>query len=444
MRENGYTSDGGVIYYAASKTRVQVPFDEVLCGRTHELIDSLRRTARDGCIPPPLEDSPKCPRCSLVGICLPDETRLLAEGSDLPEKSDGDASVRRLIPARDDTRPLYVQEHGAYVGLKGDVLQVRRRGDKKGKLAEVRLQELSQVSLFGNVQISTQALRRLCGLEIPVAYFSYGGWFNGLTLGLPSKNVELRQKQYALAADFDASLNFSRSFVSAKIENQRTMLRRNHVEPLSALLKEMKRLIERAAKCDTAASLLGMEGNAARAYFSNFNGMLKPRGNGKDAGNTSFTLDFEKRSRRPPTDPVNALLSYAYSLLTKDLTIACWIVGFDPFLGLFHQPRYGRPALALDLMEEFRAIIADSVVLTVINNGIVDSEDFLYRGPAVALKPEGRKRFLRAYERRMDSMVTHPLFGYRISYRRALEVQVRVLARALSGELPEYVPFTTR
>lgn len=141
---------------------------------------------------------------------------------------------------------------------------------------------------------------------------------------------------------------------------------------------------------------------------------------------------------------MNALLSFAYSLLVKDLTIICHSIGLDPFIGFYHQPRFGRPALALDVMEEFRPLIGDSVVIGAINTGMVTSQDFMRVGPAVALTPKGRKGFLRAYEQRMDGLVTHPLFGYRVNYRRVLEIQARLLARVLSGEAPRYAGFETR
>jgi CRISPR-associated protein Cas1 len=231
--------------------------------------------------------------------------------------------------------------------------------------------------------------------------------------------------------------------VGGKIANQRTLLRRNHADPPAMALDDLSQAAETAAHAESLATLLGVEGNAARVYFSQLPGMLKPR-QGDDPASCGFTFDFAGRNRRPPTDPVNALLSLGYAILGKDLTVACWVVGFDPFLGFFHQPKYGKPALALDLMEEFRAIIVDSVVITAINTGVVDLGDFLCRGSAVALRPEGRRRFLQAYERRLSSLVTHPVFGYRICYRRVLEVQARILARVLLGELPAYVPFTTR
>ncbi len=141
---------------------------------------------------------------------------------------------------------------------------------------------------------------------------------------------------------------------------------------------------------------------------------------------------------------MNALLSFAYSLLARDLTIVCHAVGFDPFIGFYHQPRFGRPALALDLMEGFRPLVADSSVLTAINTRMVSPDDFLRAGDAVGLSRKGRSAFIRAYEQRMDQLVTHPIFGYRISYRRVLEVQARLLARYVTGEIPRYPGFETR
>jgi CRISP-associated protein Cas1 len=157
-----------------------------------------------------------------------------------------------------------------------------------------------------------------------------------------------------------------------------------------------------------------------------------------------FRFDFAGRNRRPPRDPVNALLSLAYSVLAKDLTIICQAVGLDPFLGFFHQLRFGRASLALDLMEPMRPLVADSAVLSAINTRMVTERDFLRVGPSVALTADGRKAFFRAYEQRMDTLVTHPLFGYRVNYRRILEIQTRLLARFLTAEIRDYPVFVTR
>jgi CRISPR-associated protein Cas1 len=168
--------------------------------------------------------------------------------------------------------------------------------------------------------------------------------------------------------------------------------------------------------------------------------MLKPE-SGNDA---RFKFDFRARNRRPPRDPVNALLSLGYSLLAKDCAIAALSVGFDPYVGLYHQPRFGRPALALDIMEEFRPLIADSVAVTLINNRMLDESHFVRAGNAANLTDRGRKIFFEAYESRLTSVVTHPVFDYKVCYRRAIELQFRLLARVLTGEIAVYRPFVTR
>jgi CRISPR-associated protein Cas1 len=294
---------------------------------------------------------------------------------------------------------------------------------------------------MGNVQISTQAVQTLCEAEVPVCYFSMGGWFYGITTGLNERNVFLRRNQYRMAEQEYFALALSRRLVAGKVRNQRTLLQRNHIEPNRNTLAGLREMAERAERAARLDELLGIEGNAARLFFGDFGGMIKPDEAENAAG---FSFDFEGRNRRPPRDPINALLSLGYSLLAKDLTVACYAVGFDPYFGFYHQPRFGRPALALDLMEPFRPLIADSAVLTAVNTGMVSPRDFVRAGNAVALTAGGRKGFLRAYEMRMDTLVTHPLFDYRVSYRRLLEIQARLLARVLDGEIAEYPVFTTR
>jgi CRISPR-associated protein Cas1 len=446
LRDNGYRCEEGVVYYVQTKQRVRVPFDDALMAETLRIVEEARAVAAAGRIPPPLVDSPKCPGCSLVGICLPDETNRLAassepvqlalfETAEAPRKEP--ATVRPLVAPRDDLRPLYLNTQGLRVGRSGEVLQIR---DKDALRQEVRIGEICQLNLMGNIQISTQAVQALCEAGVPICYFSMGGWFYGITTGLNTKNVFLRRAQYRLAEEEWFALGVARRLIAGKIRNQRTMLQRNHIEPRAETLLGLRQMAERAERARSLEELLGIEGNAARLYFGDFAGMLKQ----EEDEEAPFCFDFEARNRRPPKDPVNALLSLAYSLLVKDLTIACYAVGFDPFWGFYHQPRFGRPALALDLMEPFRSLIAESAVLSAINTRMVTPKDFIRTGHAVALTPEGRKSFFHAYELRMDTLVTHPLFDYRVSYRRLLEIQTRLLARLLEGEIPEYPVFVTR
>ncbi|HXF77008.1 MAG TPA: CRISPR-associated endonuclease Cas1 [Methylomirabilota bacterium] len=429
LREHGYVCEEGVLYFAGSRERVAVRFDEELVNRTLQLAEAMRRTVTSEVMPPPLEDSPKCPRCSLVSICLPDEIRFLNKAS----KEEN--PPRPLLPAADDALPLYVQHQGARVVKDGGVLRVLEREET---IAEARLREVSQLAVFGGVQVTASVIRELCSRAIPICHLSHGGWFYGITHGMFHKNVELRRRQYAAAEDREKSLRLARRFVQAKISNCRTLLRRNHRDLPEEVLEGFKGDLRRAGRAATVETLLGVEGTAASRYFEHFGGMLRP------ADSSVAGFDFARRNRRPPRDPVNALLSFAYAMLTKDFAVALFSVGFDPYLGFFHKPRYGRPALALDLMEEFRPLIADSVVLTLINNGEIRAEDFIVTWAGVALTQGGRMATLTAYERRMRQEIVHPVFGYRISYRRVLEVQARLLGRYLVGEIEEYPAFLTR
>ena len=428
LRDNGYSCYEGVVYYAQSNKRVSVPFTDSLVKRTLALIDSAREASHSYTVPPPLVDSPKCPRCSLVQICLPDESNLLGgtEGSS--------QEVRRLYPARPDSLPVYVQEQGTVIGKSGERLTIKKDGRL---IEEVRLIDVSQLCIFGNALVTSNAIQSLCERAIPVCHFTHGGWFYAMTHGMSSKNVLLRLLQFKAADNRLKALQASRAFVEGKIKNSRTMLRRNnHLVPVRAL-RELSKLSGFASAARSTETLLGIEGAAAQVYFANFAGMLKPKG-------TSFGFDFKSRNRRPPTDPVNALLSFVYALLAKDVTVAALSVGFDPFLGFYHRPRYGRPALALDLMEEFRPLVADSVVLSMVNSAEVGEQDFVVRGKSVALTMTGRRKTIEAYHRRLDSLVTHPIFGYSISYARVIEAQSRLLGRWLWGEIPQYPPFSTR
>lgn len=423
LEEHGYRCASGVLYFAEAKQRVEVPFDAELRARTRALLDGLRAAVIAEAAPPPLDDSPKCPRCSLVGICLPDEVNLLRGGCTEP---------RKLVPARDDALPLYVRTAGSRVGKRGDELVIE---DREGGKQYVPLMRTSQVVLMGGVQVSTQALHELCERGTPVVYLSAGARFFGLATGMPHKNVELRLAQFRAATSETRALGLARRLVATKIRNQRTLLRRNGDGVPDGVLDRLRELAVAAEEVGAAESLLGLEGTAARLYFEQFERMLRAPGLG---------FDFEGRNRRPPKDPVNALLSLAYALLTKELTVVLLSVGFDPYLGFFHQPRHGRPALALDLMEEFRPLIADSVTLTAINTGVVKEGDFVRRGMGCAMTDAGRGRFIEAFERRMDELITHPTFGYRVSYRRILEVQARLLGRHLMGEVPDPPSFLTR
>ncbi|MEO5377330.1 MAG: CRISPR-associated endonuclease Cas1 [Magnetococcus sp. DMHC-6] len=270
-------------------------------------------------------------------------------------------------------------------------------------------------------------MQTLMQREIPVSWFTSGGWFLGYTAGIGHRNVELRTAQYRVSFDDGACLVLARGWVRAKIANSRNFLRRNFRgdSPLEEILQHLAVSMRRAEQAGSMSELLGVEGDAARVYFSGFGGMLKQE------GGEGWSFEFSGRNRRPPKDPVNAMLSFGYGVLARLWTVTLVTVGFDPYRGFYHQPRYGRPALALDMMESFRPLLADSVVLTAINNGEVRREDFQIVPGGVWLSDRGRRKFLEVFERRLEQEITHPLLGYKLSYRRLLELQARLLARGM-------------
>ncbi len=426
LRENGYRCERGVLYYAGSRRRVDVRVDDELIAETLRTVIELREVAMADQAPPHLVDSPKCPRCSLVGICLPDEHHRLGGDRTRPP--------RRLVPTADAASPVYVTTAGARVGVSKSRLVVTVDGERQ---LEAPIIDVSQLVVFGGVQVSSQAVTRLVGEGVPILWLSPWGWFRAMTWGSYSNWVDLRMRQ--VAAAYRGDVEPARRFVWGKIRNQRTMIRRNVRPRPDAAVEQLARLARAAERAESFDTLLGVEGSAARVYFGVFGDMLK-----SDRALPGGVFSFEGRNRRPPRDAVNALLGFVYALLVKDLVATVTGVGFDPLVGLFHRPRFGRPAMALDLAEEFRPIVADSVVAGLVNNGEIKPSHFVERAGAVNLTGEGRRTVIEAYERRMRTEIRHPMFGYTVSYRRILEVQARLLASFVVGEVDRYTPFVTR
>ena len=426
LEEHGYTVEEAAIWYAASRERVRINLDEELRARALRAVSELRLAAASGRRPPPLEDSPKCPRCALAGICLPDETNFFRKGN----------APRPLNPADDPALPLHVQTPGAKIRKSGEALVIKADDTK----TEVPLIHISELAVYGPVSVTTPALHALMGDDIPVSWHSTGGWLMGHTIGSGAKQTTTRAAQFRIAAADRASLRIAAGIVEAKIRNQRTILRRNWKDDTATrdgVLDRLRQLVRKTPEARNARSLLGIEGEAAALYFAGFEQMITPEKSALPA------FGFSTRNRRPPTDPVNALLSFAYALAVRVFTECLTSVGLDPYQGFYHRPRPGRPSLSLDMIEPFRPILCDSTVLTVINNGEVDASDFIHSGASCALKPGGRRKLIAAWERRLAQETTHPLFGYSVSMRRLIAVQCRLLARHLTGdieELPHYIP----
>lgn len=434
LRERGFRSDYGFLYFAESRTRVKIDFDEALISKTLETISSMNKMRETNEIPAPLVSSPKCPACSLVGVCLPDETNFFIEKSvkkTTEISSTKSAETRLLYSPRDDGVSIYISEWGCSLHKDGERVVIKKDNEV---LQEVPINKISSVSIYGECYITSAVLRELMEKDITVCYFSFGGWFYGYSSGIVHKNVGLRLDQYDVYSDDARCLELAKGFVTGKIKNCRTLVRRNDSNVPQEILDALAQSIKSVEGAKSVDELLGIEGNAAKLYFSRFDSLLK--------NNADFS--FDGRNRRPPMDPVNAALSYAYGLLTKECFVRALSVGFDPYIGFYHRHKYGKPALALDLMEEFRPIVADSVVITLFNNGELSKDDFIIKKTGVSFKPDSKKKLIRAYEKRMNTEIIHPFFAYKVSYRRAIEVQARLLVRCISGEIDEYPYFYVR
>lgn len=420
LRENGWNVEKGYLYFTQSKERYELPICQELVERTRALKTEMETEFQSGQIPPPLVNDARCGDCSLNSICLPEEVNYLRRQAQ---------AVRPLWAGNEEGQPLYLSDPGSKVGISGEQLVISLRGEVIGK---VRLIEVCEICVLGNCQVTTQALRACSREGISVTFLSYGNRFCASLQGLPHKNIELRRAQFRAADKPSSCLEIARSLITSKIANQRVLLRRNAQPKPDRTLREMKKFRTQAVEARSLEALLGLEGMAAKYYFEAFPLMI--RGD----------VEFAGRNRRPPTDPINCTLSFCYSMLAKDAILALHKVGFDPYLGFYHQDRYGRPSLALDLMEEFRPLIADSTVLRLFNRGQLGAEDFYRAGAGFALRKKARKTVITAYEQRMGEELRHPLFGYKASYRRTLTLQARLLARTLMGELELYPGLETR
>ncbi len=336
---------------------------------------------------------------------------------------------------------LYVVEQGAEIGCHSERIEVRRDANVIGSVPLVKLED---IIIFGNIAISTPALKRLLDRGIEVTFMTVDGRYQGRLIGQTTAHVALRQAQYAFAADTTRALRLAQSFVEGKLRNQRAVLQRfcrNRANPpaeASAAAADLDAFIQRVGRTTKLSSLLGVEGSATARYFSGLRSLIGPEWN------------FSGRQRRPPPDPVNLLLSFGYTLLTHKALGAIQAVGFDPYLGYLHSLDYGRPSLALDLMEEFRPILIDALVARLCNDGRLQPSHF-HPGDderPVIISEAGKRIFLAAFEERMRTEATHPEGADsgpgKVPYTRCILLQARRLARVIRGERERYEPFTAR
>ena len=332
---------------------------------------------------------------------------------------------------------LYLVEQGATLRKQGERLVVEKDGET---LASVPAVKVEQVVIFGNVQLTTPAIVHLLTSGIDAAFLSVDGRYYGRLLSAESRFGELRRRHIRLVDDAAQALEVARAMVRAKLHNGRTLLQRAYRDrphpELRGAIDGLEAVLARVSRATRLSSLVGLEGQGSAVYFRGFKHVLRQ------------DLGFTVRARRPPPDPVNVLLSFGYTLLAYGVQAAVHTVGLDPYVGFLHAPSYSRPSLVLDLMEEFRPVVVDSVVLRLVNARILTAADFVAQ-PEVVERPvllaeAGRRRFLEAYEERVQTRVTEPRAGEQVTLRRLFELQARQIARIALGQQTSYEPWLIR
>ncbi|MBP0004969.1 MAG: type I-MYXAN CRISPR-associated endonuclease Cas1 [Cyanobacteria bacterium SBC] len=410
----------GRIRYHGDNALVKVPFDESGRAEVKAAVDRAKALRNSPERPPIAENERLCQNCSLAIVCLPEETRFFQDATHQPS---------RLFPKDDDRQIVHVLEPGTRVGRTGEQLKITRR-DRSVETLAVR--QISQVVLHSFSQISTQALHLCASQDIGIHWVSGGGRYVGSFDGRRG-SIQRRIQQYAALSQPDVCLNLARRLVACRGRGQRQFLMRcqrnlnGTREAVAASVKQMKLLLKQVETAQSLAQLLGIEGNLAALYFKGLARAISAK--------VPPELQFEGRNRRPPKDRFNTLLGFGYGLLLKDVMNAILAVGLEPALGFYHQPRTQAPPLALDLMEIFRVSLVDMTVLASVNRGQWDATaDFDPRGNGVWLSDLGRRKFVELYERRKGESWKHPVLGYSLTYRRLLELEVRLLEKEWLGE----------
>jgi CRISPR-associated protein Cas1 len=352
---------------------------------------------------------------------------------------------------------LYITEPRSLVRKSGDTLEVQipadeERGTKRRKV-RVPLIKITQAVVYGDATLTSPALAALLEQKVDICFCSRYGRFRGRLAAPMGKNSLIRLEQHRAHNDPVRAFELAKLFVYGKLANMRTLLLRSNrkracaeIARAATSIKGVMEQVEGMERRPDAPSpdpsdpqagtaygrLLGLEGAGTAFYFGVFGQLLKD------------DWAFEGRSRRPPRDPVNALLSFGYVLLTNQVASGVSVVGLDPYVGYLHSSQFGKPALALDVVEPFRPVVVDSVVLTLLNNRMLTESDFEEAFGAWRLRDDGRRTFLTKFEERLDTEIRHPTFDYRASYRRCLELEVRLVAKWLGGEIDTFEPFMVR
>lgn len=418
--ELGITVPEGRVRYHADNVLVHVPLTAAARQEVRASVVRARELRRSTVRPPVTTNERLCGRCSLAPVCLPEEVRL-AEG-----QSEG---AVRLFPEDDERQVIHVTEAGTRIGKSGDQLKITKRD---GAVTLVPSRQVGQLILHSYVQVSTQAMYFCAAQGVGVHFVSGGGRYVGSFEGRQG-SIQRRIRQYGALTDRACCLRLARQLVLCRGQSQRKFLMRGvrngatTGEGLPEAIRQMQAMLKRVPMADSLGSLLGIEGNLGALYFGAFSELISEA--------VGEALQFHGRSRRPPKDRVNAMLGFGYALLLKDVMNSILAVGLEPGLGFYHQPRTQAPPLALDLMEIFRVPLVDMPVVASINRNQWDAvNDFEVRGERVWLSDAGRRKFIALYERRKEERWKHPVTQYSLTYRRLIELEVRLLEKEWMGE----------
>jgi CRISP-associated protein Cas1 len=417
----------GCIYYMEDRRKIKIVFDESLRARVNHAVETAWAILEGSLVPPPRDD-PRCRGCALADVCMPDETRIMSGMKD--ECPSG------VAPRSTFERTVFIDQSWGSIGCSGGQLTITRGSERIG---EVPLEQFDQLFLIGKINVSGSLLSELLKRDVFIAFFTSFGRFEGSLIPEKSRHSALRIHQVQASIDETHRLGVAREIVDAKLINMRVMLRRANqrtpAEILETSINQIAALRRQLQGADTFEQLLGIEGAGSRAYFEGYRSLFDQ------------SWEFERRTRRPPTDPVNAALSFGYSILTGQVSGLINAVGMDPYIGFLHREHYGHPCLALDLMEPFRSIIVDSTVLRMFHQNMLTRSCFTKPDAisgAVYLNDSGRKAFFNAFSTRMQEQATHPVFKKKLSYRRLIEMDIRFLAKHLCGEFDRFSGYTVR
>lgn len=412
LKEMGHENIEFAVYFSDHRKRVDVELGEDDFAHAREQVRRTNEIAASKSSPLPLDEDPQCSWCSHISVCLPDEHH-------------GKPVMRRIQVQNPDSQVLHLTEQGSRASKRNGRVEVHLKNELLGSAP---LERIQAVVVHGNIDLSSALIRELAWQNRPVVWCSSTGRLYGWLLSADGPNGLSRVRQHVLA---DAGfLPIASEIISAKIYNQATLLRRHgDAEPAVQKLRYLQTV---APQVTDISTLFGVEGEAASYYFEAFGTMLDV--NALD----EIGARWQGRVGRGAQDHVNVLLNYAYGMLTSECVRAFVACGLDPHAGFLHSSNRNKPAGALDLMEEFRPIIADSVVLTLINRREISRKDFFQQDAGMALTPDGRKKVVRAFERRIQTQIKHPIFGYSVTWRRAIEVQARMMLGVIDGSQPSY------